>query len=80
MTLIMGGSIQLLHLHFQGDGDGGPSRCKCKQKKRVKCHDNARIKLFSIKYLVHKLLATVARFFFSFVKIPVLLNLSVVRK
>ena len=39
-------------------------------------HENAnvRIKLFSIKYLAHKVLAIITRFFVSFIKIPILLN------
>ena len=35
---------------------------------------------FLIEQLVHKLLATVTRFFVSFIKIPVLLQISVLKK
>ena len=43
-------------------------------------HDkaNAYMKLFSIKYLVHKLLVIETRFFISFIKIHALLNLSII--
>ena len=41
---------------------------------------NARVKPFSIKYLVHKLNVIVTRFFVSFIKIRILLNLFVIRK
>ena len=35
--------------------------------------------IFLIEYLVHKLLTTVTRFFVSFIKIPVLLKISVLK-
>ena len=46
------------------------------------CHINVNvpIKIFSIEYLVHKLLTIVTRFFVSFIKIPVLLKASVLKK
>ena len=33
-----------------------------------------------LKYLVHKLLATITRFFVHFVKVPALLKISIVEK
>ena len=36
--------------------------------------------IFLIEYLVHKLLTIVTRFFSSFIKIPVLLKISVLKK
>ena len=41
---------------------------------------NVYIQIFLIEYLVHNLLIIVTRFFVSFIKIPVLLKISVLKK
>ena len=74
------GSIQLLSSHLRSKRGWYP--LKCKHKETGGGHDNSNIciKLFSIKYQFHKLLAIVTRFFVSFIKILVLLKLYVARK
>ena len=48
----------------------------------MQCHVNANLDIYIIlvKYLVHKLLGIVNRFFVSFIKVPVLLQISVLKK
>ena len=48
----------------------------------MQCHVNANLDIciILIKYLVHKLLGIVTRFLVSFIKVPVLLQISAVKK
>ena len=67
--------IQFLRLHLEGGWC--PSKRKCKRTGSGECHVSANVwrTLFSIKYLLHKLLTIVGRCFISLINIPVLLKL-----
>ena len=70
--------IQLLSFHLGERGfHWNANICKQREGRLCKCEHLLPIKLFLSKYLVHKLLAIINRFFVGFLKTFALLKISV---